>query len=82
MYVEGDVVADRLIARLADMGGARLLPAGGGSARHPARAARLAERLVRQALVMEDRREEWRRAGEQSGGGAADARRMRAARRQ
>ena len=59
------LLRDRLIARLADMGAApdycRLAEEVLGI-RHAPPA--LAERLVRQALVMEDRREEWRRAGE------------------
>jgi predicted GIY-YIG superfamily endonuclease len=65
------LLRDRLLARLADMGDApdhqrlavEVLGIRGASAE-------LARRLVAQALVVEDRRDEWRRAGERICAGA------------
>jgi len=65
------LLRDRLLARLAEMGDAvdhqRLAAEVLGIRGAPPE---LAKRLVAQALVVEDRRDEWRRAGERICGGA------------
>ena len=68
------LIRDRLLARLAEMGGApdhqRLAAEVLGIRNAPPE---LAKRLVAQALVVEDRRDAWKRAGERIAANAPDA---------
>jgi predicted GIY-YIG superfamily endonuclease len=72
--LENVLLRDRLLARIAEMGGApdhqRLAAEVLGIRNAPPE---LARRLVAQALVVEDRRDVWRRAGEQIAATAPDA---------
>jgi predicted GIY-YIG superfamily endonuclease len=69
-----DMVRDRLLARLAEMGSSpdhqRLAAEVLGIKGAPPE---LARRIVAQALVLEDRRDEWRRAGERICGAAPES---------
>ena len=68
------LIRDRLLARIAEMGGRpdhqRLAAEVLGIRNAPPE---LARRLVAQALVVEDRRDVWRRAGEQIAATAPDS---------